>query len=138
MTVKEVLKYNDIIKAIIDQAKDVNALVKFRLLGMCKQFEPIVANFETVRQGKILEYGTPTEDGNTGIIQPKKEDFENEEDFNKAMEEFQETIRKFNADLDEVINSEADVEIKKFKYTDIVDAGLPADYLLAIYDLIEE
>ena len=138
MKVKEVLEYNRIIKAIIDNASDVNALVKFRLLGMLKQFEPIVANFETIREGKILEYGKKTEDGNTGIIPPNKEDFEKDEDFEKANKEFEETVKKFSTDLDEVANSEADIEIKKFKYTEIVDAGLPADYLVAIYDLIEE
>ena len=138
MKVSEILDYNNVIKAIIDNAKDVNALVKFRLLGMCKQFEPIVANFETIRQEKIAQYGTTDENGNVGIFVPKKEDFENDDDYKKASEEFETTIEKFTADLNEVLNSESDIEIKKFKYTDIMDAGLPSDYLIAIYDLIEE
>ena len=57
MKVKEVLNYNRIIKAIIDNADDVNSLVKFKLLGMLKQFEPIVTNFETIRDEKIVKYG---------------------------------------------------------------------------------
>lgn len=138
MLVKDVLKYNDIIKSIIDNAKDVNALVKFRLLGMCKQFEPVVANFAVIQNEKIKQYGTTAEDGNIGIFAPKKESFENDEDFEKAQKEFEDTIEKFDTDINEVLNSETEIEIKKFKYTDIVDAGLPADYLLAIYDLIEE
>ena len=138
MLVKEVLEYNKIIKAIIDNSKDVNALVKFRLLGMLKQFEPIVLNFDTIREEKIMKYGKPTEDGNTGIVPPKKEDFEKDEDFENAVKEFEDTIKKFTDDLTEVAESEADITIKKFKYTDIVDAGLPSDYLVAIYDLIEE
>lgn len=138
MKVNEVLEYNRIIKAIIDNASDVNALVKFRLLGILKQFEPIVGNFETIRQEKIMEYGTQTEDGNTGIIPPKKEDFEKDEDYDKAFKTFEDTVKKFNDDLNEVANSEAEINLKKFKYTDIVDAGIPADYLVAIYDLIEE
>ena len=138
MKVSEILDYNNVIKAIIDNAKDVNALVKFRLLGMCKQFEPIVTNFETIRQEKIAQYGTTDENGNVGIFTPKKEDFENDDDYKKASEEFETTIERFTADLNEVLNSESDIEIKKFKYTDIMDAGLPSDYLIAIYDLIEE
>lgn len=138
MTVEQVLNYNRIIKIIIDDSKDVNSLVKFRLLGMAKQFEPIVFNFETIQQDKIKEYGTMNENGNIGIYPPKKEDFESDEDFEKATNEFEETIKKFSTDLNEVLTSEADIEIKKFKYTDIIDAGLPSDYLLAIYDLIEE
>ena len=138
MQVKKVLDYNKIIKAIIDNEKDIDALVKFRLLGMCKQFEPIVANFETVRDEKIMQYGTITEDGNTGIIPPNRENFDNDEDFEKAQKEFEETVAKFTDDLDKVLDSEIQIEIKKFKPEDIMDAGLPADYLLAIYDLIEE
>lgn len=138
MQVKKVLDYNKIIKAIIDNEKDIDALVKFRLLGMCKQFEPIVANFETVRDEKIMQYGTITEDGNTGIIPPNRENFDNDEDFEKAQKEFEKTVAKFTDDLDKVLDSEIQIEIKKFKPEDIMDAGLPADYLLAIYDLIEE
>lgn len=138
MQVKKVLDYNKIIKAIIDNEKDIDALVKFRLLGMCKQFEPIVANFETVRDEKIMQYGTITEDGSTGIIPPNKENFNNDEEFEKAQKEFEETVAKFTDDLDKVLDSEIQIEIKKFKPEDIMDAGLPADYLLAIYDLIEE
>lgn len=138
MQVKKVLDYNKIIKAIIDNEKDIDALVKFRLLGMCKQFEPIVANFETVRDEKIMQYGTITEDGSTGIIPPNKEDFNNDEEFEKAQKEFEETVAKFTDDLDKVLDSEIQIEIKKFKPEDVMDAGLPADYLLAIYDLIEE
>lgn len=138
MTVNEVLNYNRIIKSIVDNAKDVNALVKFRLLGMCKQFEPVVSNFETIRGEKIREYGSEDENGNIGIISPKKEDFENDEDFEKANKDYEVAVEKFSKDLEEILNSETDIEIKKFKYTDIVDAGLPSDYLLAIYELIEE
>lgn len=139
MTVKEVLNYNTIIKSIIDDVKEVNALVKFRLLGMLKQFEPIVANYEIIRGEKIQKYGTTTEDGGFGIIPPKKENFENDEDFQKATEEFNSVIVKFKEEIEEVANSELeDFKLTKFKYSDIVDAGIPSEYLVAIYDLIEE
>jgi hypothetical protein len=138
MTIQNILDYNEIIKAIIDNATDVNALIKFKLLGMLKQFEPVVANYETIRSEKIMKYGTTNEDGNTGIFAPKKENFDSDEDFNKATINFEETVKKFSDELNEVLQSESDIEIKKFKSSDIMDAGLPADYLLAIYDLIEE
>lgn len=138
MLVKDVLKYNRIIKAIIDNTTDVNALVKFKLLGMLKQFEPTILNYETIRVEKINEYGKPSDDGDMGIFPPKKEDFDNDDEYKKAHKEFEDTIKKFSDDLSEVEEAEADIEIKKFKYTDIMDAGLPADYLVAIFDLIEE
>ena len=138
MLVKDVLKYNRIIKAIIDNTTDVNALVKFKLLGMLKQFEPTILNYETIRVEKISEYGKLSDDGDMGIFPPKKEDFDNDDEYEKAHKEFEDTIKKFSDDLSEVEEAEADIEIKKFKYTDIMDAGLPADYLVAIFDLIEE
>lgn len=138
MKVKEVLNYNRIIKAIIDNANDVNSLVKFKLLGMLKQFEPIVANFETIRDEKIVKYGKTTEDGQTAIVPPKKDDFENDEEFEKASKEYEDIIKKFTSEMDEVLDSEIDIEIKKFNYNDIMNAGVPSDYLVAIYGLIEE
>lgn len=138
MKVKEVLNYNRIIKAIIDNANDVNSLVKFKLLGMLKQFEPIVANFETIRDEKIVKYGKTTEDGQIAIISPKKDDFENDEEFEKASKEYEDIIKKFTSEMDEVLDSEIDIEIKKFNYDDIMNAGVPSDYLVAIYALIEE
>lgn len=138
MTVNDILNYNNIIKGIIDNTKEVNALVKFKLLGMCKQFEPIVENFETVRQEKIAQYGTKDENGNIGIFSPNKDDFKDDKDYDKALYEYQKTISNFTNAIDEVLNSDADTTIKKFKYSEIMDAGIPSDYLIAIYDLIEE
>lgn len=138
LTVGEVIEYNRIIKSIVDNATDVNALVKFKLLGMCKQFEPIVANFEVVRDEKIKQYGTIKDDGRIGIYMPVRTDFKNDEDFNKAMEDFEATIDKFNTEINEVLASDSKLQLTKFKYTDIMNAGLPSDYLIAIYNLIEE
>lgn len=138
MTVNDVLNYNQVFKSIIDNTTNVNALVKFKLLGMCKQFEPIIENFEKVRQDKIREFSNMNEGGNYGIIAPEKDKFENNEDFEKAQKEFDEAVEKFDAAIKEVTDSEVKIEIEKFKASDIIDAGIPADYLLAIYDLIEE
>lgn len=138
MKVSEILDYNRAIKIIIDKGENINGLVKFRLLGMLKQFEPIVENFETVRNNKIVQYGTQKENGDVGIYEPIRENFADDKSFDEAVKKHEEDVKKFNNDIMEILNSEADIEIKKFKYTDVIDAGLPADYLIAIYDLIEE
>lgn len=138
MKVKEILNYNRIIKQIIDNEKSVSALVKFKLLGLVKQFQPIVADYETIREEKISEYGTTNDQGIIGIFTPKEEDFETKEDFEKAMVQYDETIKAFYADLDSILESESDIKIKKFKADEIMNTGLPSECLLAIYNLIEE
>ena len=138
MTVRDIMQYDGIIKSIIDNSKNVNTLIKFKLLGMCKQFEPIVANFETIRNEKIAENGTANESGGISILPPDKENFENDEDYEKARKEFDDTLAKINEELNEILDSEADITIKKFKATEIIESGIPASYLIDIYDLIEE
>jgi len=138
MTVNNILNYNTIIKNLIDNASDINSLVKFKLLGMLKQFEPVVQNFEAVREEQIKKFGKEDGNGGFGIIAPVKDDFEDEKEFEKAQAEFEETIKKFSDALDEVLKSETEIKLKKFKVNDIMNAGLPADYLMALYDLIEE
>lgn len=138
MTNGEILNYNKIIKNLIDNTTDINALVKFRLLGMLKQFEPVIQNYEIVREDFIKKYGTYDESGRFGIFPPERKEDTTDEDYDKSVSEFDKLMVQFNDALDEILNSESDIKIKKFKYTDIMDAGLPTDYLVAIYDLIEE
>ena len=138
MKVSEAIRYSDVIKSIVDKAPDVSALVKFKLLGMAKQLQPVVDSFETVRREKIFKYGTSDGNGGASILEPKREDFENDEDYNKALSNYKETVTKMSKELEEVLLSDVEVNIKKFKYTEIIDAGLSADYLVALYGLIEE
>lgn len=138
MKVKDAINYNHIIKSIIDNSTDVSALVKFRFLGVAKQLEAIEENFKSIRNEKIEKYGTVDETGNLGIFTPKREDYEDDAEFDKAQQDYADTVNKLNSELKDVLDDEADVEIKKFKYTDIIDAGLSADYLVALYDFIEE
>lgn len=138
MTVNDVLNYNQILKDIIDNAKDINALIKFRFLGMLKQFEPIVSSFEAIRNDKIKKYGTTKENGDVGIFEPRKEEFNSDEDYEVALKKYDDTMNKFINELSEVVNSEVETNIKKINYVDIMDAGIPADYLVKIYDIIEE
>ena len=138
MTNGEILKYDGIIKNLIDNATDINSLAKFRLLGMLKQFEPIEQNYNTIREDNIRKLGTMSDDGRFGIFEPKREAFEDDDSFNTAFEDYEKTIKAFDDALNDVLNSESDIEIKKFKYGDIMNAGIPTKYLVAIYDLIEE
>ena len=147
MTVLEIMNYNNTLKKIIDSDSKVDALIKFKFLGMLKQFEPVVQNFEKIREDKIREYGTADDMGNIGIRPPKEEDFKSEENgetvidtegLAKAQKEFEETVEKFEGDLKKVLDADAEIELKKFKYSELIDKGIPADFLLGLYDLIEE
>ena len=110
------------LKTIIDNTElKIDSLLKFRLLGILKIIEIPVNNFDAVRNEKIREYGKENDEGNIGI---SAEDTE-------AME-------KFTKDMNEVINSDVEVNIQKLKAVDVFDKGLPADYLVGLYPIIEE
>lgn len=117
---------NNVLKSIIDNSElRIDALFKFKLLGIMKSFEIPIANFEVIRNDKIREYGKELEDENgnksIGIDADDKE-----------------AITKFYEDINKVIESEVDVNINKLKSIDVFDKGLPADYLVKLYPIIEE
>ena len=117
-----VLDLNAMLKAIIDNTElKIDSLLKFKLLGILKNIEIPVNNFEAVRNEKIREYGKENDEGNIGISADDTESME-----------------KFTNDLNEVINSEIEVNIQKLKAVDVFDKGLPADYLVGLYPIIEE
>ena len=117
-----VLDLNAMLKAIIDNTElKIDSLLKFKLLGILKNIEIPVNNFEAVRNEKIREYGKENDEGNISISVDDTESME-----------------KFTNDLNEVINSEVEVNIQKLKPIDIFDKGLPAEYLVGLYSIIEE
>ena len=117
-----VLELNNMLKAIIDNTElKIDSLLKFKLLGILKNIEIPVNNFESVRNEKIREYGKENDEGNIGISADDTESME-----------------KFTNDMNEVINSDVEVNIQKLKATDVFDKGLPADYLVGLYPIIEE
>ena len=117
-----VLDLNAMLKAIIDNTElKIDSLLKFKLLGILKNIEIPVNNFETVRNEKIIEYGKENDEGNIGISADDTESME-----------------KFTNDLNEVINSDVEVNIQKLKAVDVFDKGLPAEYLVGLYSIIEE
>ena len=117
---------NNVLKSIIDNSElRIDALFKFKLLGIMKSFEIPIANFEVIRNDKIREYGKELEDENgnksIGIDADDKE-----------------AITKFSEDINKVIESEVDVNIEKLKAIDVFDKGLPTEYLVKLYPIIEE
>ena len=117
-----VLDLNAMLKAIIDNTElKIDSLLKFKLLGILKNIEIPVNNFEAVRNEKIREYGKENDEGNIGISADDTESME-----------------KFTNDMNEVINSDVEVNIQKLKAVDVFDKGLPAEYLVGLYPIIEE
>ena len=117
-----VLDLNAMLKSIIDNTElKIDSLLKFKLLGILKNIEIPVNNFEAVRNEKIREYGKENDEGNIGISADDTESME-----------------KFTKDMNEVINSDVEVNIQKLKAVDVFDKGLPADYLVGLYPIIEE
>ena len=121
-----VLEINNVLKQIIDNTElKMDALFKFRLLGIMKNLEVPIANFNVIRDEKIKEYGKELEDenGNKSIgIDANDKD----------------AIAKFSEDINKVIDSEVDINIEKLKAIDVFDKGLPTEYLVKLYPIIEE
>ena len=121
-----VLEINNVLKQIIDNTElKIDALFKFRLLGIMKNLEVPIANFNVIRDEKIKEYGKELEDENgnksIGIDTDDKD-----------------AIAKFSKDINKVIDSEVEVNIEKLKAIDVFDKGLPTEYLVKLYPIIEE
>ena len=121
-----VLEINNVLKSIIDNTElKIDALFKFRLLGIMKNLEVPIANFNVIRDEKIKEYGKELEDenGNKSIgIDANDKD----------------AIAKFSKDINKVIDSEVEANIEKLKAIDVFDKGLPTEYLVKLYPIIEE
>ena len=121
-----VLEINNVLKQIIDNSElKIDALFKFRLLGIMKNLEVPIANFNVIRDEKIKEYGKELEDenGNKSIgIDANDKD----------------AIAKFSKDINKVIDAEVEVNIEKLKAIDVFDKGLPTEYLVKLYPIIEE
>ena len=118
----EVLNIKNLLKTIIDNNSiKIDPLFKFKLLGIMKSIESDVMNFETIRNEKIREYGKPDEEGNIRILT-----------------EDEESMKKFTDDMNSVVNSDVDVNFSKLKPVDVFDKGLPAEYLVGLYSIIEE
>lgn len=98
----------------------VNALFKFKLLGIMKELEPNIANFEIIKNEKVKEYGKESEDGRFMIQQDDQEAFEN-----------------FSSDMSSILDEAVEINISILKPDEVFDKGVPAEYLLGIYKIID-
>lgn len=122
LKLRELMVLNQLLKNMIDQDTDrkIHTLFKFKILGILKNMESPIANFEIIRNEKIKEYGTENEDGTISIPEDNEE------------------IRKqFTDDLNVLMESEVEIPIEKLKAEDVFNAGVPADYLVGLYGIIE-
>lgn len=118
----EFIRLNQTIKTIIDdKSLSLEPLFQFRLLGILKKLEPHITNFEIIRNEKIREYGTASEDGALSIPASDTE----------AME-------KFNAAISQVLDGEITVDIEPFAATDVFEQGINAECLLGLYEIMEQ
>lgn len=117
----KVINANEILKRIIDNKDlNINCISKFKLLGIMKELEPVVANFEFVKNEKIKEYGKEDENGQVSI----------------NPEEEPEMFKKYQEEIQELLSTA--VKVDTIKAADVIDKDIPADALVAIYDLIGE
>lgn len=137
MKVNEILQYDETMKNLIDNT-NMDVKIKFRFLNMRKQFEPVVQNFQQMREEILQKYSEKKEDGSMGIFEPERDAFESDKDYDAALKKFQDTVESFQKDVNSILNDDANIELVKFKAEDIMNAGIPSDALLAIFDLIEE
>lgn len=122
MKVKDIDKINFVIKKLLDENKyALGTKLKFQLLTIMKQLEPIVTNITTVRDEKIREYGTEDENGVMAIKQSDTE-----------------AVAKFQKDINELYETDVDLTVQKLKAEDVFQYGIPAEYLVALYNIIEE
>lgn len=126
MKLGEILQLDAVIKSIIDSKElVVSAVFKFRLLGILKSIETHVNNYEIVIIEKVKQYGKQTLDENGNMIDCKVEpNTENE--------------KLFRLDIEEILNTDVVVDIQKLKLKETFDSGLPTNYLLHLYPIMEQ
>lgn len=121
LKLSEILNINQILKTIIDDSEiNIEPIMKFKMLGIMKSFEDLIANFEIIRNDLIMKLGT-ADDGNISI---DKDDID--------------TIKKFNDEMTKVLSVETDIAFNKLKLTEIFNKGIKAEYLTILYPIIEE
>lgn len=119
LKMKDVLVINNSIELIIEDNQMTNVLLKFKLLGIIKNFEPYIKNYELIKNEKIIEYGRETGNGNYEI--PKEDTV---------------SIKKLNDDLAPMLNDEITFCFDMLKPEDIFNKGARAEYLIGLLPII--
>lgn len=121
LSLQDVLSMNQALKQMIDDDQgSIDPLFKFRLLGIMKSLEPHILNFDMIRNEAITKYGEQAADGSFRISPEKEESF-----------------RQFHEELTKVLNSQVAVYLEKLTPADIFNKGGKAEYLVALYPIIE-
>lgn len=122
MTINNIINLNGRLSAIINNDNITDPALKFKLLTIMKQLEMYIKNYETVKNSLIEKYGT-LDDNN--VVRVDKNVDEN------AFNLFKEEYEKF-------LSTEVDVHITKVKSSEIFNSGIDSNYLLSLYEIIEE
>lgn len=118
----EVLRINAVLKAIIEDSQiKIDALLKFRLLGIMRSIESHISDFEIIKNEKIVAYGEEAEDG---VYQIKPDNV-------KALEQFEKDIRQ-------IIDSEVLIHVQMLKPDEVFDKGLSTECLMGLYSIISK
>lgn len=120
LKLKNILMLHDTLKHIIDTNKEVDVRLKFKFLGILKSLESPVANFASIRNEKIAEYGTEKEDGTVEIPNNDKE-----------------TVQKFMDEINAVLDEEVDVHFGKLPAGELFQSNIPSEQLIQLYEAID-
>ena len=124
----QVISIYNILQDIIDNNKDVDSSIKFKFLLTMNELTNVVSNFEKMRNEKINEFGKDTE----------IEDENGEKRIVKAIDEDDVEARKnFSDTMNEIINSDIEVNIQKFKSDEIFNKGITSQQLVCLLPIIE-
>lgn len=119
MKLNDIMNTYSVVSKVIDDYKDLSVKTKFCLLGVLKDLEPTVSNFEQVRNDKITEYGT-NNDGEISLT-PDNENYD-----------------KFRKEMEDLLKSDVEINIRRIKAEDILNSPIDSKYLVGLYDFIEE
>ncbi len=121
LKLSEVLNINQALKNIIDNPPTkLNSLMKFKMLGILREIDPTVSNFDIIYNEKIIEYGEKQKNGDYKITGDNKQ-----------------AVANFNRDIKEVTDSNVTIFIEKLKADEIFESGIKADYLVRLYPIID-
>lgn len=123
LKLRDLLKANYALENILDNHENekIDALFKFKILGILKEFEKYVSNYNQIRNEKIQLYGKQDKNGDTII---PLEDTE--------------AIQKFGNELNPILDSEVQINLQSLEPEDIFARNLHAKILIALYPIIKE
>ncbi len=122
LKLSDLLLINNALEKILNShsSSGMDALFQFKILGILKELERHVSNFNLIRNEKIKEYGKPGEDGEISI--PPEDS---------------QAVQKFHDDLIPILDSEISVALEPLEPKDVFSKNLDAKILLALYPLME-